>query len=81
MITSYGENVSRAGACLCLSYLAAALPRDDEGDDEGVMCWFNGCSSNVFFSCTFFVFLLAASLFVFPLFTPSWRSTGEVYID
>ena len=59
---------------------AAALPRDDEGDDKGMMSWSNGCSSNVFFSWTLFVFLLAASPFVFPLFTPSRRSTGEVYI-
>ena len=56
MITGYGENISRAGACPCLSYLAAALPRDDEGDDEGVMCWFNGCSSNVYFFLRFLWF-------------------------
>ena len=38
---------------LNLSLLADALSGDGEDDDEGVMCWRNGCSS----LCVFLLFL------------------------
>ncbi|KAJ6970490.1 hypothetical protein NC653_034931 [Populus alba x Populus x berolinensis] len=46
-------NTSKTGAGLYLSLLADALYRDGEDDDDGVMCWWNGCYS----LCVFLLFL------------------------
>ena len=46
-------NTSKTGVGLCLSLLADALYGDGEDDDDGVMYWWNGCSS----LCIFLLFL------------------------
>jgi len=54
-------NAGKTGVGLCLSLLVDALSRDGEDDDEGVICCGRDVLSSVF-SCSFTVFLRAASL-------------------
>jgi hypothetical protein len=58
-------NAGKTGVGLCLSLLADAFSGDDEDDDEGVMCWRNGCSS----LCVFLLLLCfpGGCCFVAPL--------------
>ena len=58
-------NAGKTGVGLCLSLLADALSGDDEDNDEGVMCWRNGCSS----LCVFLLLLCfpVGCCFIAPL--------------
>jgi hypothetical protein len=79
------RNASKAGVGLYLFLLLDVLSGDGKDDDEGVMCWWNGCSSLCFFLLFLYfpvgcLSLVTLPLFLFFFFSLSFRSTEEAYI-